>query len=416
MSRMLFGLWVVLAAGGVLLSVVRGEEPAAIRVDATLINDVDANVSNGTAPENAPRLEVVGSGHFALVDAGPESKYWIGLGCELATDALKSQLGLTEKQALLVTMVAESSPAKAAGFQVHDVITTVKFGDESKPLDSVATLTGMVVKAETKPLVLTVIRQGKPQDITVTPAERPQPNQDVSLLSAGTLNLAVAPPSAPANPERIQQLLRELQSVISNQPQPTTIHFTGPVVAPPVTLPPPGVPHIVVMSNPELPENVTVTITKTGKEPIQIKYQTGKNNSWGATEKEIGTLPPEGRNALQAVIATLHQGLPHAGGPAFAHPWAGTSNWPVRTVYQTETIKGQAVNSDAKVTGRVTVTAPPPVKAAASPADLAAKIELLDKQLEMLQKQQQELLTKQQESLRKKLQDLQESLDRIEKK
>lgn len=416
MSRMLFVLWVVVTGSGLLLSVVRGDEPEKVRVNAVLVNDVDAPVPNGKEPANPPNLDLVGSETFALVDAGPESKYWIGLGCELATDALKSQLGLTEKQALLVTMVAENSPAKSAGFQVHDVITTAKFGDESKSLDSVAALTTMVAKAEAKPLVLTVIRMGKSQDITVTPSERPQSDIDVLLRNVTNFNIVAAPPATPVNPQRVQQLLRELQSVIGSQPQPTTIHFTGPVVAPPVAVPPPGVPHIVVMAKPELPDNVTISITRTGKEPIRIKYQTGENNSWGATEKEISTLPPEGRTALQALLMALHQALPHPMVPGFAHTAAGVvSEWPVRTIYKTETIPGQGVNSAAGVTGRVTVTTAVPAKPAAAD-DAAARFRALEANMEFLQKQQQELMTKQQDALRKELQSLREALEKIEKK
>ncbi len=411
MLRSLLTLSVAFVASGGFLRADEPNPPEA--VGAVVITEEAKPVPAGELPERGARLELVASDGFAFVEAGPQSKYWIGLGCELATDALKSQLGLTEKQALLVTMVAENSPAKTAGFQEHDVITMVKFGEETKPLDSVATLTNLVAKAETKPLVLSVIRTGKSQDITVTPAERPQPNQDVLFLNSGTFNVAVAPPATPANPERVQQLLRELQSAVSGQPQPTTIHFTGPVVTPPVPVPPPGVPHIVVMAKPELPDNVTITITKTGKEPVRIKYQTGENNSWGATEKEINTLPPEGRSALQAVLASLHQGAAH---PFVSGPGPGVvSEWPVRHVYKTETVTGQGVNSNAGARGTITATVVAPAKSV-PPEDAATRLQMLEKRLEHLQKLHQDLMTKQQETLRRELQSLRESLEKTEKK
>lgn len=416
MSRTFLILWAIVAGSSCLLSVVRGDEPAALRVNTILINDVDAPVPSGKAPENAPQVEGLVAEHLSVTDGVlQQSKYWIGLGCELATDALKSQLGLIEKQALLVTMVAENSPAKAAGFLEHDVITTVKLGDEAQPLDSVATLTAMVVKAETKPLVLSVIRRGKPQEIIVTPAERPQPSQDFVFLNAGNLNLAAVPSVTSGNPERVQQLLRELQIAVSGQPQPTTIHFTGPVVAPPVAVAAPAVPHIVVMAKSELPENVTITITKTGKEPVRIKYQTGENHSWGATEKEIHTLPVEGRTALQGVLTTLHSALPHSWSSAWGvPPGVGVpSTGPARMIYRAETIKGQGVNSNSGVTGTVKLEAATPKVPMAK--ESTTRLEALEKEMQRLQQHQQDLMTKQQETLRKELQSLREALEKAQK-
>lgn len=416
MSRTLLAMWVLILGCSCLQSIVRGDEPEQSDFNVFVVSDEESAATTEKAPEKAARLELVGSANFGWVDLGaePPSKYWIGLGCELATDALKSQLGLTEKQALLVTMVADESPAKAAGFQVHDVITTVKFGEESKPLDSIATLTTMVAQAEANPLVLSVIRQGKPQDITVTPAERPQPKQDVLSSTNPLLNLATTPAPwvSTSDPERVQRLLRELQAAVGGQSQPTTIHFTGPVVAPSVPAPPPGIPHIVVMSKPELPENVTITITKTGKEPIRIKYQTGENNSWGATEKELSTLPAEGRTALQTVVTTLQQANPHSFVNSIPNPTV--THWPVRTVYRTEAIQGRGFVTGAGITGVVTTQAAPTKPP--TPEDAAARLKALEENMERLQKQQQDLMTKQQEALKKELQALREALETIEKK
>jgi len=380
------------------------------------------------------RLELVGSGNSTTVDldaiAEPQSKFWIGVGCEPATDALKAQLGLGEKPALLITMVADESPAKTAGIQLHDVLTTAKLGDESQALDSVATLTAMVMKAEQKQaLVLTVIRQAKSQEISVTPAERPQPENhaDLSLIFTdldvdGAISFVNRPQADVGNLKRVRLLLKELQAAVGEQPPAQDILVTGPVVAPPIAVPPLNVPHIVVMTKPDLPENVTVTITKKGTEPIRIQYQEGEGKSWGATENELGTLPPAGRNAVQATLRWLQQkeqpmpaainlwGQPHAGGHIVT--------WPVPHVLhhnKGETGKGPASNNHGDVTARVrktvTATATP-----APPQDAAARLQAMEKKFEALQKQQQDLMTKQQEALRKDLQSLRDALEKAEKK
>lgn len=380
-------------------------------------------------------LKLLGSGNpgFVLVDATPEpqSKFWIGVGCEPATDALKSQLGLGEKPALLITMVADGSPAKAAGIQLHDVVSTAKLGDETKPLDSVATLTAMVVKAEQKqPLVLTVIRQSQPQEIAVTPAERPQSENhtDVSFVVAdlhldGPMNIVKHRHADFGNLHRVRLLLKELQAAVGEQPPTNDILVTGPVVAAPtpvtIPAPPSGIPHIVVMAKPELPENVTVTITKKGKEPIRVQYQEGEGKVWGATEDELATLPEAGRNAVQQAIRWLQQkGQPADGRLWGAPPHAGFSgNWPVPYVFtnKAESVNNSATANTPPATARIrkTVTAP------ATPAtaqDATTRLQALEKRLELVQKQQQELITKQQETLKKELQAVREALEKAEKK
>ncbi len=392
------------------------EPPQNVEVEAVFVQEEPRLAITQAAPENAARLVDVGSGTVLLGVVEPSSKFWIGLGCEQATDALKSQLGLAEKPAILVTMVADNSPAKTAGLQVHDVVTTVKLGEETAPLDSVATLTNFVTKAEQKPITLLLVRQGKPQEISVTPAERPQPKEDVLIRDATAFNLSMSPPATAANAERVQLLLRELQTAVAAQTHPTTIHFTGPVVAPsvPALPPPPGVPHIVVMSKPELPENVTVTISKTGKDPVRIKYQQGEGKSWGATETEINTLPPEGRAALQTVLTALHQvALQPSSKLHFPGVTSIRSDWPVPFVSKFEAGKGPSPMPKAGVTGVIATKVAAPPKS--SPKD-AERLQALEKQMEQLQKQQQELMTKQQESLRKELQSLRETLEKIEKK
>lgn len=119
-----------------------------------------------------------------LVDAdkaaqSSSGKYWIGLLCVDAGEALRDQLGLEAGVGLLVETVTEEAPAKKAGLRKHDVLLNVTIAAddpkaESKPLTEVTQLVEAVQKTETKPLRLIVIRRGQKQTIEVTPAERPQ--------------------------------------------------------------------------------------------------------------------------------------------------------------------------------------------------------------------------------------------------
>lgn len=475
-----FGAMVLINSAG--LPLVCGDEPATVQPpakDPVLVNDVDAKPATGaqTTPrkkvvvikdetssdqsdvvdltigvrDTNGRLELVYTGDSGFVDldapAEPQSKYWIGVGCEPATDALKSQLGLGEKPAILITMVADDSPAKAAGIQLHDVITTAKLGDETKPLESVADLTALVMKAEQKQsLVLTVMRQSKSQEITVTPAERPQPNNqaDVRFFDAGfdvdgVISIVNHPQPEAANLKRVRILLKELQAAVGEQPPSNDILVTGPVVAgnqnscsachvgeaflkhPKIGLAAPHAPWVnrVGTKAPELPENVTVTITKKGKEPIRIQYQEGEGKVWGATENELATLPQAGRDAVQNATRWLQQQTHPTHVDMWGPPHVGFSgNWPVPYVF---TNKGETTNPAVGGPGpgelpariRKTVTAP---ATPAPPQDAAARLQALEKRLELVQKQQQELITRQQEALKKELQAVREALEKAEKK
>ena len=115
--------------------------------------------------------------------------YMIGLDCVEADAALRAQLGLGDK-GLVVRSPLEKSPAAAAGFQAHDVLT--KAGD--KELAKVQDLLDAVQAAEGKPLTITLLRGGKEQTLDVAPVKR----MDVTLPPPG------------ADPKQIELYIRNL--------------------------------------------------------------------------------------------------------------------------------------------------------------------------------------------------------------
>lgn len=316
------------------------------------------------------------------------SKYWIGIGIEDAAESLRSQLGLADRGAIIVTMVADDSPGKQAGLQVHDVLTRVQAGEETTDLKEVTDLTGVVTKAEKNPLRLTYLRQGKTYEVAITPTERPQPQNRLVINRVDVNSLPAA-----GNPERVAELLKELNALVGQQPKPVSVHFTGPVVMPPqiatVTAAPQGVAHVAVITPAGLPDNTTITITQTGKEPARVQYKQGEGKVWGATEAELNTLPPEGRQALQAVAGKLL----HTGVPAFAHPPMNArtlTEHPVPFVYRYQNVeKGPNTATGAPA---VAVPVPARVTQTAKPNPTADRLSQLEKQLEVLQKQQQEVI------------------------
>lgn len=92
---------------------------------------------------------------------------WIGVRLSPQPEALAAHL---QRDGLMVQNVAHGSPADKAGIERYDVIVAV--GGE--PVREMTQLTGAVAAAGAgNPLTLTVLRKGKEQTLTVTPATRP---------------------------------------------------------------------------------------------------------------------------------------------------------------------------------------------------------------------------------------------------
>jgi hypothetical protein len=108
-------------------------------------------------------------GNVVWTFAGVNDKYMIGLKCEPADEALRSQWKL-DKTGLVVESVFDGTPAKKANVQIYDVLLMAN----DKKLSKVQDLATAVQESgkDNKILSLTVIRGGERQNIKVTPAER----------------------------------------------------------------------------------------------------------------------------------------------------------------------------------------------------------------------------------------------------
>ena len=97
------------------------------------------------------------------------SNYWIGIDGTPVDDALRSQLELPQGQGLLINQVVDDSPAAKAGLKQYDVLISchdasiAQIGDLAKVLEE---------KKETL-LPLKLVRAGKRIIIEVTPQRRP---------------------------------------------------------------------------------------------------------------------------------------------------------------------------------------------------------------------------------------------------
>ena len=131
--------------------------PGAVVTDLDSDGFVDVFVANSNQPPAGPTPPQV------------LSNYWIGIDGTPVDDALRSQLDLPQGQGLLINQVVDDSPAAKAGLKQHDVLISChdasisQIGDLAKILEE---------KKETL-LPLKLVRTGKRIIIEVTPQRRP---------------------------------------------------------------------------------------------------------------------------------------------------------------------------------------------------------------------------------------------------
>jgi hypothetical protein len=200
-------------------------------------------------------------------EPGPSAEYWIGVQCSPIDDpALRSQLGLERREGLLVEDVLSDSPAAKAGLQRYDVLLTAggsRLRDMHMLQRSINSAAGGELKIE-------LYRTGKRQTVTVKPAERGEQSGPASVLGR-------APQDA------LQQWLERR----SNLP-PQSLYFFGP--------------GVVMQPAPRgLPDDMSVTIVRKGKEPAQVIVKQG-DQTWETTEDQLAKLPGPARHEVEKLL------------------------------------------------------------------------------------------------------------------
>lgn len=192
-------------------------------------------------------------------EAAEAKAYWLGLQVAKIPEQVREHRKLPKEEGILVTEVLPEGPAAKAGLKPQDVI--VKAG--KKAIKEPADLVSAVQATKRRPLTVEVLRDGNSQSFTLTPSPRPRRFAEVRP------GLAL-PPGAPASPERAWR------------------RFLGP--------------------EPTLPDDVTVTITKSGKKPAQILVKQG-DQKWEASEEELNKLPDQARPYVARMLGRPPWGL-----------------------------------------------------------------------------------------------------------
>jgi len=213
---------------------------------------------------------------IVLVDneGQPSEHYWIGVACGELTDALKTQLELTEGQGVLVDDVMPDSPAAQAGLKKYDVI--VAAGDKS--LTNAQGLVEAVAQAKEGELNLHIVRGAKKLSIAVKPAKRPAQPAEPTVVEI----------PANADAEKLQELIQQYMKQQHGAGMRMRMLQPGMVL-------PPGAPVMAgVPAGATLPDDLTISITRHGNEPAKISVKQGEK-SWELIEDKGPTGPGQER-------------------------------------------------------------------------------------------------------------------------
>jgi len=205
-------------------------------------------------------------------ESGPVGDYWIGLQCHPVPPPVQAQLKLSQDEGLFVASVVPDSPAMQAGVKEYDVL--LKAND--KPLGTVQDLVEAVQAAKDQPLKLDLVRGGEKMTFEVKPTKRPE-----------------QPPAGPGAPgsewEQMRRWIERARPGEEGRP-PLRFRFFHPG-----TILPPGA------TAEALPENMSVTILKEGKQPAKITVTRG-DDKWEIGENELDKLPADVRPHVERML------------------------------------------------------------------------------------------------------------------
>ena len=125
--------------------------------------------------------------------SGELAKAWLGVNTQVLTTKVAEALDLKGKKGFRVTRVLPGSPAQAGGVLAGDVITHL--GDDA--LEASEMQDSEILRRKVEDLdigidvVLKVIREGKPVDVTVTLGETPSTSVDVRSAGDDVLEYKV---------------------------------------------------------------------------------------------------------------------------------------------------------------------------------------------------------------------------------
>jgi PDZ domain len=208
-------------------------------------------------------------------------KYWIGVQINEVSPALRAQLNLEDGKGVLVGEVLPDSPASHGEIKQYDILLAI--GDQK--LGGNEDVLKAIKAADGKEIRLTLLRGGSERSITLKPAERPK-----------------EPTNSARAPEYItHDVLSWLNQVqpgarININREPLDFNVVRPRAA--LVLHD----HLVRTPTTELPESLSITVTREGKNPAKISIKQ-KERQIETTEDKLDAIPEDLRRYVESMLS-----------------------------------------------------------------------------------------------------------------
>ena len=160
-----------------------------IGVNSQILSPTGGSVGIGFAIPAELAKEVTDT----LIQNGRVSRGWLGVQIGDLTPEFAEALGIEDVKGALIADVTTGSPAERAGLKRNDIILSV---NGQKVTDSTSTtrlVAKLIANTQNK---FDILRDGKPQSISVTVGERPADPNAISPVPGGTNPAEPGAPSA----------------------------------------------------------------------------------------------------------------------------------------------------------------------------------------------------------------------------
>ena len=217
--------------------------------------------------------------------------------------------------------------------QANDVISSV----DGKPVGEVDKLIAAIEAAQGKQINLTILRAGRSLEIAVTPGKRPEGSVSKRASATGNFEFKLdngnvvfsTPENAKANPNpKDESSTKDARAAEAQKWIAGHMAAPGQMIA--------TAPQVIAFSagKMELPDDVTVTVTRQGKQPTKIMVTKGKE-SWEVTDSQLDKLPePIRALVMMAIGPPMPMMMPHPGPGVLGGSSTGTIT--LRTAPMTE--------------------------------------------------------------------------------
>ena len=242
--------------------------------------------------------------HFFV---GFDRKFGIDARLQGVPKVLDEQLQLGGEGALVLS-VGEGGPADKGGLKANDIVLSVN----EKQIKGLSELLVALNRSEGKNVTLKVLRAGKPQFLTVTPAATPS-------LAGPHFDVHANLPSPPKLGE-IEVELQSLEKKIREKLQAAGVDVRLQLIRPGTITADAN--YFIADSDakrtaPAFPEDLNVEIHKHGNGPADIEVKRG-DQTWKIKETELDQLPAELRPHVMSLLGrgpkfmvTMPPGVPH---------------------------------------------------------------------------------------------------------